>query len=97
MSSIERLPRPCQLRGSTTFVFLRRVVVPRHHMDDRARRQQRRRVVGVVVDLDPVVVVAGARQRLPDAGRVAWRSDTCACRLHACAARSVTSFAGVRR
>ena len=87
MSSIERLPKPFQFRGSTTLRVPRGVVVPGDDVEDRARRQQRRRVVVVVVDLDPVVVVAGAVQRLADAVRIGAPSGTSACRSRACAAR----------
>src|SRR5262245_5908724 len=47
-----------------------RVVVPRRHLQDRALGQQRRDVIGVVVHLDPVVVVSGTTERLLKARRV---------------------------
>ena len=64
MSSVVRLPKPTQLRGSGLYLFAGRIVVPADHVHDRAGRQQRRHVVGVVVDDLPVEVVVDAVQLL---------------------------------
>ena len=64
MLATERLPEPCQLRGSGTFLVRRRVVHVPDDVQDGASGEERRRFVGVVVAPDPVVVVADTVQRL---------------------------------